>query len=428
MPQLPAGTPAVALPAVGKDAEAFRPNDRWRPEAGLVEWEDFKYRYVLAVEVDGRILHAVANHLVIHSPGEDMGGLLREWADDAPDLRAERIAESTYLASWSGVEASLREGHADRLQALLGARATIEPDWIVQSLRTPNDPRFPAQYHLSDIFAPGGWAVRTDAPGITVAVLDSGIRRTHPDLVDRVRPRPGEIAGTGRDDDGNGFIDDLFGWDFVDNNNDPDDIQGHGTHVAGIIGAAGNNSKGGSGVAWDVTLLTVRFLDAQGRGATSDEIRALNYALASGVHIVNASYGTGGFSEAARARYAALGEAGIWVVAAAGNDAVDTRRFPIYPAGFDLENILSVGATNATGEVAGFSNFGAETVDLFAPGAGLLSTSMPDSYEIRSGTSQAAAVVAGALALLLAEYPALPPSEVRARIVDRVRFSPATGC
>lgn len=389
-------------------------------------WEDFAYPAVLSREVNGRTVHKVANHLVITERDGDVSGLLDAWASGEPGRFVHTLAVGTYLVGWSETSAEAHASHRTVLAEHLRGAAVVEPDWIVRTASVPNDPLYHTlQRHFDVIFAPEGWAVRTDAREIVVAVLDTGVERTHPDLVNRVRARPGEIPGTGVDNDGNGFIDDVFGWDFVDGNNDPSDPAGHGTHVAGLIGAEGDNGLWGTGVAWDVTLLPVRFLDHNGVGTTSDEIRALDYARVSGARIVNASYGGPGFSEGVLARLRALEDAGIWVVAAAGNDGADIDSAPVYPAAHDSDNIISVGAGDPERGKAGFSNFGRNSVDLFAPGSGIFSIEPNGRFPSRSGTSFSTALVTGALALVVAEYPNDPMSAVRSRIVDRVRFSSA---
>lgn len=390
----------------------------------LVHWEGFKYGPVLEVRVGDRTLHKVANHLLIHAEGP-VGEKLGPWLEAEAGRSVEDLGAGAYLVSWPGAEASLHAANAEALRKILGDGAVVEPDWIVTRLSEPNDPLFPEQWQHGGIFASEGWTVRSGAPDVIVAVLDTGVRRDHTDLAANLRALPGEVPGTGRDDDGNGFIDDPFGWDFVEENNDPSDLDGHGTHIAGLIAAVGNNAVGVAGVAWNAHLLPVRFLDAQGRGTTSDEIRALDYARASGARIINASFGTGGFSAVARARYAALGETGIWVVAAVGNDGVDTSRFPVYPAGYGFPHVVRVGASTPDGRRAGFSNFGPSSVDLLAPGTSLLSTTMDGGYGRKSGTSQATALVSGALALVLGEYPAASVEEIRERLMERARFAPA---
>ena len=389
-------------------------------------WDDFKHSALLEAELEGRHFHAVANHLLVTLAEDASAAPLAAWAAEADDREIESLGGGVHLLRWggdSGAETFARQ--IVDLRARLGPSAHVEPDLILRAAAEPDDPLYPSQHHLPAIHTPEGWAVRREAPEIVVAVLDSGIVRNHPDLAARVRPRPGEIPDTGRDDDGNGFVDDAYGWNFVEDNNDTFDHDGHGTMMAGIIGAHGNNALGVTGVAWDVTLMPVVILDGLGRGTTSDEIRAINYILDSDVHIVNASYGGPGRIEASRSRHAALRDAGIWVVAAAGNESADIDRYPVYPAAHGFENIITVAAADKERRPAAFSNTGLKTVDLFAPGTDIWATAQTGDYAARSGTSQAAAVVSGGLALVLAEHPQAEHAEIRSRIIDRARHAPA---
>lgn len=306
-----------------------------------------------------------------------------------------------------------------------------EPDFLMRPGRVPNDTDFSSLWHLSntaqpgkDIDAPAAWDVRTDAADVIVAVLDTGVRHTHEDLAANMWVNPGEVAGDGIDNDGNGYIDDIHGIDELDNDGDPNDISGHGTHCAGLIGAVGNNGKGITGVAWSgIKLMGLRFIGET--GSISDNIRCIDYAIANGAKVINASYGyagtpsnVGSFSEAAAIHRAQ--EAGVLFVAAAGNDGTDNDAVPFYPASYTeyiqrtrplrsypLTNIISVGATDRNDNKAGFSNYGATSVDLMAPGVEMRSTrsGSDSSYQTGQGTSFAAPVVSGAAAMLVASNP-----------------------
>ena len=325
--------------------------------------------------------------------------------------------------------------------ALLNASAGLveygEPDDLVRPAATPNDPNFTNNnlWHLynsqqigKDIKAATAWDSRTDAGGVIVAVVDTGVRHTHEDLAASMWVNPGEIAGNGIDDDGNGYVDDIHGIDAYANDGDPMDGQGNGTHVAGIIGAAGNNAKGVCGIAWSgLKIMALRFIDQT--GSISDNIQCIDYAIAKGAKVINASYGSssssniGSNSEAA-AIYRAQ-QAGVILVAAVGNggdDDVgdDCDLTPFYPAcyteyverffprrAYALNNILAVGATDRNDALATFSNFGATNVDLMAPGVSMWSTTNGGNanYGSGQGTSFAAPVASGALALLRAAFP-----------------------
>jgi len=205
-------------------------------------------------------------------------------------------------------------------------------------------------------------------------VLISGARLTHEDLVDNLWVNSAEIAGNGIDDDGNGYVDDVHGINVIAHSGDPSDDFGHGTHVAGIIGARGNNGKGIAGVAWQVKLMILKFIDNQGVGSTSDAIECLNYARAKGAHIVNASWGNSYYEQSLLDTIATLRSSGIIVVAAAGNDATDNDRILSYPACYDLDNVVSVAATTRSNTLASFSCFGYRSVALAAPGADIISS------------------------------------------------------
>lgn len=273
----------------------------------------------------------------------------------------------------------------------------------------------------ADIDAELAWNTTTGDPALPVAVIDTGVDYTHTDLDANVWVNPNETPGNGIDDDNNGFVDDVYGWDFFDNDSDPMDgaDQGHGTHVAGTICAEGNNGQGVSGVAWDCKIVALRFIGPDG-GYTSDAIAALDYAVAMGVPISNNSWGGGGFSEALSDAISKAADAGHLFVAAAGNDGVDTDQTAHYPSSYELDNIISVAATNNKDQLASFSNYGATSVDVGAPGVDIVST-MLGEYYWSSGTSMAAPHVSGIAALLLDMHPDWGYAELRDRLFASVR-------
>jgi subtilisin family serine protease len=313
-----------------------------------------------------------------------------------------------------------------RLRAQRGVVYAV-PDMVIAATDLPDDPMLPALWGLSqasdvDIDAPEAWGTSTGA-GVVVAVLDSGVKPNHPDLAANLWTNPGEIGANGIDDDGNGYVDDVWGWDFVDDDNLPDDMNGHGTHVAGTIAAVGNNGIGVIGVAPGATVLPLRILDVDGDGFVSDAIRALDYAWRAGARVSNHSWGfTGGQFQPIIDAIEAAGQHGHLVVAAAGNAGVSTDATPFYPASIDLPGILSVAAVDSAGGLATTSNWGTASVDLGAPGAGIVSTGVDPvlQYGAMSGTSMAAPHVAGVAALLLAQHPGWTGAEVRARILATV--------
>ena len=333
------------------------------------------------------------------------------------------------------------------------AVAYAEPNYVVTAAATiPNDPRFAELWGLdntgqtggtpdADIDAPEAWDIQTGTD-VVVAVIDTGLDYNHEDIVGNVWSNPGEIPNNGIDDDNNGFIDDDKGWDFANNDNDPFDDNRHGTHVSGTIAAVGNNAIGVAGVNWSARIMPLKFLDANGAGTTADAISAIQYATMMGARISNNSWGGGAFSQALYDAIQAAGAAGQLFVAAAGNDGVNTDVTPSYPASYDLPNIVSVAATDDNDLLATFSNFGAVTVDLGAPGVDILSTVPPTTtggfppgrgggggttvlYDTLSGTSMASPHVAGAAALLLAEDPSLDVTSLKNALLAAVDPIPA---
>ncbi len=283
----------------------------------------------------------------------------------------------------------------------------VTPDFKLTLETIANDTNIGSQWGLSNTGVSGGlvgadigaaqaWQYGTSST-VIVGVLDTGVDYNHPDLAANIWQNGNEILGNGIDDDRNGYIDDRRGWDFANNDSDPMDDNGHGTHVAGTIGAVGNNSVGVSGVAWSVRLMPLKFMDADGSGSLSDAIEGINYARNMGAKIINASWGGGGFSNALQQAITQFQNAGGIFVAAAGNEASNNVTTPAFPANYS--GVISVGASTRTDTLASFSNFGTN-VDVVAPGASIFSTLPNNRYGSLSGTSMAAPHVAGALALL----------------------------
>ena len=302
----------------------------------------------------------------------------------------------------------------------------VEPDRIVRPAVVPNDPDFQYQWNLNntgqdggtpgaDIKAEAGWALQETAGSVIVAVIDSGIRVTHEDLAANIwkNPSPGSDGYTG---DVNG-INATFPQTEPGNGNPNDDFF-HGTMVAGIIGAVGNNSTGVAGVAWSVQLMPLKFIAADGFGSGSGEIACIDYAIAHGAQIINGSFGGDQPSEAEFYAIEQAREAGIIVVVAAGNDSINADTGYDYPAGYLLDNIVTVAATTNTDALSSYSNFGPGTVDLAAPGDNIATTfnSSDSAYASGSGTSFAAPHVAGTLALLKAHF----PSDSYRQLINRV--------
>ncbi|VAW51304.1 Serine protease, subtilase family, partial [hydrothermal vent metagenome] len=305
-----------------------------------------------------------------------------------------------------------------------------EPNYIVTAAAIPNDPRFGALYGLNntgqtggtvdaDIDAAEAWDTQTGTR-VIVGVIDSGLDYNHEDIVGNVWRNTGEIANNGIDDDRNGFIDDIRGWDFANNDNNPFDDNDHGTHVSGTVAAVGNNGIGVTGVNWSAQIMPLKFLNAQGAGTTANAISALDYAVMMGARITNSSWGGGPFSRALFDSIANAQAAGHLFVTSAGNAGSNNDVTPTYPASYNLNNIIAVAATDDDDRLANFSSFGRVSVDLGAPGVAILSTTPGNTYSSFNGTSMASPHVAGAAALLLAADPTLSVAGLKAALLDNV--------
>jgi subtilisin family serine protease/methionine-rich copper-binding protein CopC len=317
-----------------------------------------------------------------------------------------------------------------------------EPDYRLRITTIPNDPAFGNLWGLhntgqtggtpdADIDAPEAWDITTGSSSTLVAVIDTGVDYRHPDLAANMWVNPGEIPGNRRDDDGNGYVDDVHGYDVVNNDGDPMDDNNHGTHVAGTIGAVGNNGVGVTGIAWNVRIMAVKCFDAQGSGSISDAVAAIDYAVRNGAVISNNSWGGNEpFSQALYDAVRRARDAGHIFVAGAGNGnwlgiGQDNDADPFYPANLDLDNIISVAATDHTDQRAFFSNYGATSVDLAAPGVDIRSTTRNNTYNTFSGTSMATPHVTGVVALVRGQHPEWTYQQVISKILGSVDAVPS---
>ena len=308
----------------------------------------------------------------------------------------------------------------------------IESDEIDYRLITenaPTDARYSSQWGLNGNFgieAEKAWTQQMGDREIVVAVVDTGIDYTHEDLKENMWTNEQELNGRrGVDDDGNGVVDDIYGYNAFKNNGNPKDGHGHGTHCAGVIGAV-HNSKGIAGVMKNVQLMGVKIFSDRGRTKTSAIVKGIDYAIKNGAMVMSNSWGGSQRSKAISDAVKAAEAAGIAFVAAAGNGnrsgrGIDIDRSPVYPAGYQFDNIISVGSITSKGDRSKFSNFGQKNVDLFAPGSAIISTFKRGGYKSLSGTSMATPHVSGVVGLILSEYQGIDFIEAKQRLLDGVK-------
>ena len=336
--------------------------------------------------------------------------------------------------------------------AALVKSALQNPDVIAASLNYrryvsaapvyPNDPDFAKLWGFSNTGQSGGtpgadisaleaWSTTTGSSEVVVASIDTGVDYDHPDLAANMWRNPDEIPANGKDDDGNGYYDDVYGINAITGTGDPYDDHGHGTHTAGTMAAVGNNGIGITGVAWQARIMALKSISAGGYGDDADAITCINYVVNEkvnhGVNVVaiNASWGGGDDNRLLRSAINAAGAAGIVFCAAAGNGSDDrigddNDVTPNYPSSYDCSNIISVAATDGNDTLARSSNYGSTSVDLAAPGVAIFSTVPGNAYTTWSGTSVATPHVTGAVALCAAQFPSETMEQRVQRILDRV--------
>ena len=393
---------------------------------------DFKYPYIRVEEssmtglaagsesVQREQLAMVGDHLTVSlKAGTDLKAFTSVLAAMDMEIR-DKLDENTFIVAFEpSMESDTLVEKQQSLTDYSDLVAYVEPDYIVQSHAVPTDPSLLDSGQLwglyndgryggsaeSDIDAENGWNIRKDAPNTIVAVIDTGVRRTHEKLAPNMWTNSAETIN-GIDQDGNGYVDDFYGFDAYDDDMDPLDLVGHGTHVAGIIGASGYNAGGILGVAWNVQIMALRFLGPDGFGTTSDAVRCIDYARRNGARVLNNSWGGSGKSLGLQAAIERCEAANILFVASAGNSNVDIDVQPSYPAAYPNRNIVTVAAHDRKDQAAFFTNRGFQKVDISAPGVDIRSAAFftDDATKRLSGTSMAAPFVSGVLALLDAEF------------------------
>ena len=442
--------PAAVYPVLAARDEPAKGTNGLVRRVKLVKADDFKYPLWRVEEtlthdpVTGQAVTrnrqiTVADHMLVQladaAPPEAIQDLARR-----KNLTIRRTSSHAGLYLLASAAAGL-DTVPDLIRALSGEPLVrfAEPDSIVSTCATlPNDPSFSQLWGLNntgqsggtadaDIDAPEAWDLGTGSTSVVVGVIDTGVDYTHPDLAANIWSNPVEVVN-GIDDDGNGYIDDVRGWDFYAADANPMDENGHGTHVSGTIGAVGNNGLGVVGVNWRCSIMPLRFLGPSGSGATSDAIDALYYALGLrqrgvNVRVTNNSWGGAGNEQALEAAISANATGGILFAAAAGNYGTDNDASPFYPASYPESNIIAVAATDSSDGLAYFSQYGLTSVDLGAPGVSIFSTLPNGQYGLNSGTSMATPHVSGVLALMASLSPDSDAATLRHALlagVDRV--------
>jgi subtilisin family serine protease len=347
--------------------------------------------------------------------------LLVTFADVAPDMKAvaqigvPTLAKSVTSLGLGIYRVDLATGvDFQKAITIFSARPDVQSvarDSIVSVAQTPNDPQLGSQWNLSKIGAAQGWNATTGTGQTIVAVIDTGVDYTHPDLAANIWTNTLDPATGG-----------LHGYDFSANDTNPMDETGHGTHVAGIIGATGNNGVGVTGVDQHAKIMALRFMDANGNGYTSDAVRAIDYAIRHGAKILNNSWDGSAPDPTLAAAIERARAAGVIVVVAAGNETANNDTTASYPATYarQSDNVVVVASTNSSDGLSSFSNYGVQTVKIAAPGESILSTALGGGYITKTGTSMATPVISGALALLWDLHPTWSYSQVLAKLTTSV--------
>ena len=298
--------------------------------------------------------------------------------------------------------------------------ATCEANIVFKTSQTPDDTEFAQLYGMTKINAQSAWDLSTGSSSVKVGVVDTGIDYLHPDLSANVAINGSEVPGDGVDNDGNGYIDDYYGYNFSSSTNDPFDDNDHGTHVSGTIGAQGNNSLGVTGVNWSVSIVAAKALNSNGEGTLDAIASGIDYAVSRGVSVINLSIGASEGPRILRRSIINAKISDVLIAAAAGNESENNDKVFSFPANYDLSNVISVAATTSLDELASFSNHGIHTVSLAAPGSNILSTLPNNTYDYFSGTSMATPHVAGLAALIKSYKSLLSASDIKNVLLNSV--------
>ncbi len=354
---------------------------------------------------------------------------LQQFVQETKSEKAALLSAKSHLYLVTRNIVERRQFGFDQLQANPKV-VLVENNNLYKLAAIPNDTLYGDQWALKnlerldlDLGAEQAWDITTGSDQVTVAIIDTGIMTSHEDLTDNIWTNAAEATGTpGVDDDKNGFIDDVHGWDFYGDSPDVEDNNGHGTLCAGIIGARGNNEIGLAGINWNVKIMPIRFAYSDYGGTLAAAILGMEYAINNNAHIILLAWSSLEDSQLLLEMIERAQQKNILVVTAAGNDSNDNDVTPVYPASYSSENNISVASLDRTGALASYSNFGRRSVDVGAPGTDLVSTSRWDYHTSwDGGTSAAAAYVAGIAALLKAQDPAISFFDMKDRIVLTAR-------
>ena len=360
-------------------------------------------------------------------PGKNYSTFVQEMAAEGlkvvRELMRDRNGNPVYIIEAEDTETDLVDQMTMSIEST-GSCSLIRPDHIYEANTVPNDTNYSSQWALEKIDAPKAWETRTDASSVPVAVLDTGVNYNHYDINRNLWINNGEILGDGIDNDGNGIVDDIYGVSCIGGNvsGNPMDDNGHGSHCAGIIGAAGNNRQWIAGVAWRASIMALKFLNSEGKGSASDAITCLCYAESKNAKIINCSFGVNQWDDYLYEQILKMSQKGILFACAAGNARNgeaprDNDEYPFYPCNYPIETIVGVAASDTDDSLANFSYYGAQNVDIAAPGVNIYSTVLGTyGLDYKDGTSMATPHVVGALALLMAHY----PNETSSDIINRL--------